>query len=44
MTIGVAVGILGGGEHSEMNPLVDSNILRAKQNLRDNGDRRYPAK
>ena len=42
-TIRVAVYILGGEDSSQMNPLVDSNILRGEQNLWDIGDRRYLA-
>ena len=41
--MGVAVYIIGGGNHSKINPLLDSNILRSEQNLWDIGDRVYPA-
>ena len=40
-TIRVAVYILGGEDSSQMNPLVDSNILRGEQNLWDIGNQRY---
>ena len=40
-TIRLAVCILGGGDYSQMNPLVNSNILRGEQNLWDDGDQRY---
>ena len=35
--------ILGGGDYSQMNPLVDSNILRGERNLWDIGNQRYQA-
>ena len=42
-TIRVAVCILGDGDYSQMNPLVDSNILRGERNLWDIRNRRYLA-
>jgi len=42
-TIRLAVCILGGGDYSQMNPLVDSNILRGERNLWDIRHRRYLA-
>ena len=42
-TIRVAVCILGDGDYSQMNPLVDSNILRGERNLWDIGNQRYQA-
>jgi len=42
-TIKMDVCILGGGDYSQMNPLVDSNILRGEQNLWDIGNQRYLA-
>ena len=41
--IRLAVCILGGGDYSQMNPLVDSNILRGERNLWDIRNRRYLA-
>ena len=41
MRIRLAVCILGGGDYSKMNHLVDSNILRDVQNLWDIRNRRY---
>ena len=41
--IRLAMCILGGGDYSQMNPLVDSNILRGEQNLWDIRNRRYLA-
>ena len=43
MRIRLALCILGGGDYSQMNPLVDSNILRGEQNLWDFRNRRYLA-
>ena len=42
-TIRVAVYIFGGEESSQINPMVDSNILRGEQNLWDIRNRRYLA-
>ena len=39
--IRVAEYILGGEDSSQMNHLVDSNILRGEQNFWDIGDQRY---
>ena len=41
--IRLAVCILGGGDYSQMNPLVDSNILRGERNLWDIRNQRYLA-
>ena len=41
--IRVAVYNLGGEDSSQMNPLVDSNILRGERNLWDIRNRRYLA-
>ena len=41
MMIRVAVSILGGGDYSQITPLVNSNILRGEQNLWDIEDRSY---
>ena len=35
--------ILGGKDYSQMNPLVNCNILRGEQNLWDIGNQRYLA-
>ena len=42
-TIRVAVCILGHGDYSQINPLVDINILRGELNLWDIRNRRYLA-
>ena len=42
-TIRVVMYILGGEDSSQMNPLVDSNILRGERNLWDIRNRRYLA-
>jgi len=42
-TIRVAVYSLGGEDSSQMNPPVDSNILRGERNLWDIRNRRYLA-
>ena len=42
-TIKMDVCILGGGDYSQMNPLVNSNILRGERNLWDIGNQRYLA-
>ena len=42
-TIRVVLCILGSGDYSKINPLVDSNILMGEQNLWDIGDWIYLA-
>ena len=41
MMIGETMGIFGGWDHSKINPLIISNILRGEQIFWDNGQRRY---
>ena len=43
MRIRLAVSIFGGGDYSQMNPLVDSNVLRGERNLWDIRNQRYLA-